>query len=1342
MRVKRRLSAYPAATLQHLGLVIAFVLLVAARGFAGAHPALSSILVFVFCLPYLIGSLVTKRSSLLYPTMLLGAVSYFLACHAFGAPGASFPLLSVPLVVCLELIGQRLKKRLSEELHSYPRTVFRAMNITVAVFTGWALLQAGGLMSQPGMIRWVAGLTFLGYAGLYLAHSLVIGPSFYIYVFSAFLGLGGIFAAAASGPVEYHWIPCIVAAALVLFVGTRHHAERGYVWSRHFYFSSAGLILFSLVFAIFRWSFLLIDLAVASFLLWLAYGWLAKAVSDVRAATMAERVVAKYLFLCSLVLAIPIVPVIFVRPWNLHVILAALVCGLTFSWIAWRRRSDVGVWGRTCTLAAVMFASAGLLGLGGQLSGWAMQCWSLAGPIVLLAGLGLLYVFLAKKEAKRLANSLGLATIFPVFFAWYIPMVGGELLLALPAAAAAGAGAVLLALRLREKNIYGTLGPGIAGIVVAGGLLVAGTGLASWVAFAVCAAVAGACYVWAGSSDRPVTRIAGNLCWLILSCSSIVMAAMSGLVQVLYCMVAVGVTAVLIAGQSRPQRKPDVLDRLVQILAMLGTIGVMVVGPLSSQGMVLAGACVLILSLAHFSAWGFSRGVWSAHVANGLFAWGYLLVILGTFSSIEAILASGVALVLALFVLAVVMRRGFAEVSRGASLVGHLSCITLACVGLIQVWSLSNWYIPLAAAPYLVLYAVMPKLRDSTGFRVGTILWLSFAVMLCLAAFTGGFYHQQMLPMAMLSLVWLAAGYVLNRGGTEAWSVPLYVCAAVLAVFCGLVSLFGPGVEGSWGVFLINGIVFACLFLILRQDVFAYLITLALCLMAFDWVKASTSSFTQDVLFYLVIGAAVLGSFFLLPHLRKLVGRMTALPMISIFTWRGAFIIALPILGLAMLVLSAYSIKITGHPKFCTSCHNMGDYYASWQHSAHGEVPCIDCHYEPGVTATVKGKVEGMVQLFKYVSHSYGKQPHAMISNESCMRSGCHETMEDSEETLLFRGQVRFRHDKHLEEHPRGKVLNCVSCHGQTVEGQHINVTETTCLTCHFYGRGTEAVAAGECMTCHIQPEKTVSFMGQSFNHREFLAGKESVECSHCHSQVTQGDGAVSGTRCQSCHRHSIEEVQDQAQFHLVHVSKGHFDCLQCHDEIKHGIHPMEQQLLASGNCHTCHAGERHSLQERIYAGTALPELESVPDAMYKAGVACDGCHTDVQSDGLAGVPFTKKLSGEKQCAECHGSKMYGSMLVSWQEETRERLGELRPSLEQLRQTCENIQVPAEELAKAQYLLNSAKTKLLFVVEDGSYGAHNITYVTSVLDSAEAEIEKCRSLVTSWTKAAVEESAE
>jgi nitrate/TMAO reductase-like tetraheme cytochrome c subunit len=491
------------------------------------------------------------------------------------------------------------------------------------------------------------------------------------------------------------------------------------------------------------------------------------------------------------------------------------------------------------------------------------------------------------------------------------------------------------------------------------------------------------------------------------------------------------------------------------------------------------------------------------------------------------------------------------------------------------------------------------------------------------------------------------------------------------------------------------------------------------------------------VLFYLIIGAGVVGVFFSLPHLKKLLTRSASLPMISVFSWRGKLLMAIPVAGLALLVVTAYSLKLTGHPKFCTSCHNMDEYYGSWQHSAHKNVACIDCHYEPGPTAMVEGKLAGLVQVVKYVSHSYSTKPHALISNSSCMRGGCHAEMDVKKDTLLFREQINFRHDVHLTKRPRGKVLNCVSCHGQTTQGEHIGVTRTTCITCHFHGRDVKSLAAGRCDTCHRLPSTAVTFMGQSFDHKKFLEGKTAVRCEHCHSRVTQGEGAVSATRCRSCHLDKELKVTDQEQFHLVHVSKGHFDCLQCHDEIKHGARPPDEQL-AFGNCNGCHAGERHSVQERMYAGTAIPGLKAMPDPMFKARVACDGCHMDVRSAELGEKPFTRKVAGAKQCADCHGREKYGEMLADWQEDTKDRLEELQAELAKLAKACQSADadVAGAELTKAKALLSSARTRLSYIVSDGSFGAHNYPYVSEALDSVETDIETGRSLAAGWKKVA------
>ncbi len=237
------------------------------------------------------------------------------------------------------------------------------------------------------------------------------------------------------------------------------------------------------------------------------------------------------------------------------------------------------------------------------------------------------------------------------------------------------------------------------------------------------------------------------------------------------------------------------------------------------------------------------------------------------------------------------------------------------------------------------------------------------------------------------------------------------------------------------------------------------------------------------------------------------------------------------------------------------------------------------------------------------------------------------------------------------------------------------------------------------------------------------------MECYHCHSQVTQGDGAVSRSRCKTCHLRAPAEIEDQAQFHLVHAYEGHFDCLYCHDEIKHGVATMEQQLLASSNCGTCHGDRHHSIQERIYAGTALPELEATPDVMYEAGVACDGCHTDLRTTKVGQVTLTAMASGTKPCVACHADDSYGEMLTMWQADTKEKIGDIQAAIGQLDTLCDSSAAPKEQVTKARARLSAARTKLSHVLIDGSYGAHNIMYVTTIFDAAEADLKQCKTLL-------------
>jgi nitrate/TMAO reductase-like tetraheme cytochrome c subunit len=1331
-------------------LLLAFTLLMAGTGFVTERPALAAILVFLFSLPYLGASVATKQAHFLYATMLLGAVSYFMACYALGAPAVWFPLLSVPLVVCLLGIGHRLEKVLDPSLAAFPLTVYRAMNITVAVFTGWALVRVFDLIGEPGMVRYVAGLAFLGYAALYVVHCIAGAPAIYTYVFCIFLVMGAGFAGTAGLSVSYCWIFLLVAAGLIVFVGTSFHRERTLRWSRHFFICFGATLMVSLVFSVFRWSFALFDLAVSSLLLWQAYRWLAAAVGDVRLATTNERLVPRFFFLGALLLAVPLVPLVFVRPLDTNVAVTALLFGWIFAWISWSRREERSGPRNFYLLPASLFLSSGLAGLASHLPASSPAVWSLVGSLALLIGLGALYRNLANRVDEVFRRGLAEAAVFPTFLAWYVPLSLGEQGVALAGAVAALGICFALGTLLKETFVLCAAGPAIAGIVVTVAMLFAAQTMPVWVVCIVGAVVAGVCFSRADRRNQQVTREAANVAWLILSIAAVASATALGTVPALYSVTAVGFISVVMIGLQRGLHgERDVFgirypggNLLVILLALLATAVTLTLVAVGGLEPMKGGLCLVVLAAAYGIAWCLGRGAWSGHATVGLFALGTVLVIFGGFSGTDLRIAWGSTPVLVLFALAAAVQRRFPKLADSSVAAGHLTSITLACAALILTWSVAGPSLMVSIAPYIVLYGLMLRVRKAAGIRLGAVCWVSLAALFLLAALRNTAYREQVLWIALLGLLWLVLGYALQRTGRESWPMPLYISATVLALFSGAASLITPDVAGAgtWRVFLVGGLVFASLFLILRENIFAYLVTLSLSLMAYDWVRLTTSHYTQDLFVYLLIAVAVLGVFFLLPYMKKVAIQWLSLPLFSIFNWQGGVFVTACALAIAALVASAYAIRITMHPKFCVACHNMDEYYESWQHSSHADVACLECHYEPGVAGHVEGKMGAMVQLAKYITDtrwieahaSSERQPHAIVSSESCTRAGCHDQMVSSEEVLLFHGKIRFRHDIHLRQQPRGKEVNCVSCHGQVVEGQHISVTDTTCLTCHFYGRGEKSVAVGDCRTCHLLPEGTVSSGQQALDHRDYLEGKEEVPCELCHSQVTQGDAAISAARCKACHLEQSGEIEDQTQFHLVHVYQGHFDCLQCHDPIKHGIHPTAQYLLASGNCRSCHGGERHTVQERMYAGTAVPELDAVPDFMYSAGVACDGCHTDVQFVQVGEMTFTSKASGTKQCADCHVEEFYGEMLTEWQEDTKQRFADLRAALGEMERA---------EGAEARALFESAESKLAHIEADGSYGAHNYMYTSNILDSVESDLDACRALLAKLPAQGQEESA-
>ena len=162
--------------------------------------------------------------------------------------------------------------------------------------------------------------------------------------------------------------------------------------------------------------------------------------------------------------------------------------------------------------------------------------------------------------------------------------------------------------------------------------------------------------------------------------------------------------------------------------------------------------------------------------------------------------------------------------------------------------------------------------------------------------------------------------------------------------------------------------------------------------------------------------------------------------------WGWALIIVLVFVG-TLIAFTEYSMQ----PEFCRTCHIMEPYFQAWHESTHRDVPCGDCHFEPGWEKTIQGKFEASSQAVKFITGTYASKPHAQVQDASCLREGCHERrlLEGAVNWTVAtqRGHditIRFDHTPHLTEMRRGKRLRCVSCHSQMVQGQHITVTLDT----------------------------------------------------------------------------------------------------------------------------------------------------------------------------------------------------------------------------------------------------------------------------------------------------------
>ncbi len=410
-----------------------------------------------------------------------------------------------------------------------------------------------------------------------------------------------------------------------------------------------------------------------------------------------------------------------------------------------------------------------------------------------------------------------------------------------------------------------------------------------------------------------------------------------------------------------------------------------------------------------------------------------------------------------------------------------------------------------------------------------------------------------------------------------------------------------------------------------------------------------------------------------------------------------------------LIVLTLGSMQWTSRSEFCNTCHYMEPFYRAWQHSAHNDVDCVTCHYEPGMASRIRGKLAGLEQLFKYATRSYLRsRPWAEISDASCLRSGCHDQRLLKGKTE-FREGIIFDHTPHLNQLRRGKELRCTSCHSQVVQGEHITVTASTCFLCHFKGR--EAEASPSCTQCHEAPVATLEKQ-VSYDHT--VIAERGVQCQKCHGQMVVGDGAVPTDNCEDCHfeKEFLEQYDDTEKMHNIHISEHKIECQRCHLQIQHKSVSRSQDVKP--DCNSCHL-EYHQVQELLFRGQGGRGVTDHPSPMYSGGLNCQGCHIFHQSSPGFEAGGASVVARRESCEPCHGPG-YSALVQAWKDSTEKRLIIIGSSLERVERELRGVDTTTAAGRQAHQALDDARYNYQLV----QYGksVHNITYADRLLQQA------------------------
>jgi hypothetical protein len=426
-------------------------------------------------------------------------------------------------------------------------------------------------------------------------------------------------------------------------------------------------------------------------------------------------------------------------------------------------------------------------------------------------------------------------------------------------------------------------------------------------------------------------------------------------------------------------------------------------------------------------------------------------------------------------------------------------------------------------------------------------------------------------------------------------------------------------------------------------------------------------------------------------------------------------LILMAIIAVVLIVVSlTVLIEATSQPRFCVTCHYMTPYFASWQASTHKDVHCTVCHFPPGITGTVSGKFTAIAMVANYITGVYKKsKPWAEISDQSCLREGCHSNR-------LLQGKVKFKegiifdHTPHLTADRRGKNLRCTSCHSQIVQGNHMTVTKETCFLCHFKDQ-PKGSRQTQCTLCHKAPvaNDTAEVV---FDHTKIL--QKQVNCRLCHGNMANGNGDVPRDRCSYCHAEAgkLQMYSQSNDLHRIHISEHKVECNQCHNTVLH------RSIARTGDikpdCQACHI-DRHIAQYDLFSGQGARGVDPLPSAMFHAGLGCKACHIILPPDWKKHPGEVTTIAGPASCDPCH-DRTYFKLIEQAKPILNEKVHEAEIRVSANKQRYRGLSADSV-IADAEYNLDMLKN---------GHPIHNTNYSDRILFAINRSLDRLEGKAT------------